>query len=236
VSTSRRTRRAANGDTTRRRGLLRLALWTIGILAALFVAAQFVPYGRDHTNPAAPNPFVWRSAAAEAIARTSCYDCHSYETRWWWAVKVAPFSWLAWHDISDGRRHLNFSAWTGQATAAEIRDAVDGEMPPRQYVLLHPGARLSDAEKQTLVNGFSASLAANSAGSAAPTPVPSAGSASDAVAVIDARCSSCHSPDQAVQFRTSSTAEAQALIDAMVQRGATVTDQERQVLIDYFTR
>jgi len=225
------------GGRPRRRTWLRVLLWVVGVLVVLFVVAQFVPYGRDHTNPPVTNAFVWQSSAAEAIAKHSCYDCHSNETRWWWAVKIAPFSWLAWHDISEGRSHLNFSEWSGQATTAEIADAVNGEMPPPQYVLLHPSARLSDAEKRTLLAGFAASLPANSAGGSPPaTATPSASPAADAVAIISARCSSCHSPDQALQFRASSAADANALIDAMVQRGATVTDPERQVLVQYFTQ
>jgi hypothetical protein len=30
----------------------------------------------------------------------------------------------------------------------------EGEMPPRPYVLLHPEARLSEEEKQTLIHGL----------------------------------------------------------------------------------
>jgi len=211
-------------------------LWTVGIVAVLLVLAQFVPYGRDHTNPQATNPFVWDSAATEDIARVACYDCHSDETKWWWAVKVAPFSWLAWHDITDGRRRLNFSDWSGAVNAAELARAVSGHMPPQQYLLLHPSARLSGDQKRQLVAGFVASLPAN--GGAASQPVPAASSApsNDAVAIIDGRCGSCHAPDPALQFRAASAAEANALIDQMVQQGATVSDQERRVLVRSFTR
>ena len=87
------------------------ALYAGAGLVLLLGAIQLVPYGRDHTQAAAPNPFHWRSPEAQALARAACYDCHSSETRWWWAVKVAPFSWLAQHDISDARRHVDFSDW-----------------------------------------------------------------------------------------------------------------------------
>ncbi|HEX2711564.1 MAG TPA: heme-binding domain-containing protein, partial [Candidatus Acidoferrales bacterium] len=60
-------------------------------------------------------------------------------------------------DVIKGREHLNFSTWTGgtphRATSNEIQeicDAVsDGAMPPRRYLLMHPDARLSEAEKET---------------------------------------------------------------------------------------
>jgi hypothetical protein len=57
--------------------------------------------------------------------------------------------------VNKGREHLNFSNWAGspphKATANEIQeicDAVsDAVMPPRRYRLLHPGAELSEEDK-----------------------------------------------------------------------------------------
>ena len=37
-------------------------------------------------------------------------------------------------------------------------DQVSGAMPPGDYLLLHPEARLSDAEKQQLIQGLQQSL------------------------------------------------------------------------------
>jgi hypothetical protein len=219
-----------------RRSLKKIAFWTVLGLIALFVLIQFVPYGRDHSNEPGTNPFTWGSPAAEAIARKSCYDCHSNDTKWWWAVKIAPFSWLAQHDIDGARGVFSFSDWDGSLTTEELQNAVSDNMPPFQFTLLHPDAKLSDAEKQTLVDGFQASLADNG-GTAAPTPAPAAtSSGSDAVAIINAECSRCHSADAALQYHASSTGEAQALIDQMVQQGATVSAAEEQTLIAYFTR
>jgi hypothetical protein len=56
---------------------------------------------------------------------------------------------------------MNWS--TGCAEADEIGEAMDeGEMPPSQYLLLHPDARLSDAEKDKLAKGLAASIARTS--------------------------------------------------------------------------
>jgi len=86
------------------------------------------------------------------------------------------------------------------------------------------------------VRGFQASLADNGSGGK-PAPSPSGrSSGSDAAAVIDARCGSCHSPEAAPQFHASSAEQAKALIDQMVQQGASVPTAEEQTLIDYFTR
>jgi hypothetical protein len=216
------------------------ALWAIGILAVLFVLIQLVPYGHDHSNPPVANPFRWTDQRAAAIARASCYDCHSDRTRWWWATKIAPMSWLAHRDVSKARGIVNFSDWSGTLSAAEMSHALTSNMPPRQYTLIHPGAKLSDAEKQALLDGFQQSLAVNPSGpqGGGSSSASSGGetSSSDATAIINARCGTCHSAAPALQFRASSAGEAQAVIDQMVQQGATVTPAEEQTLIRYYTQ
>jgi hypothetical protein len=223
-------------------------LWVIGICVVLFIVIQFIPYGRSsHSNPAPTNPFMWTDPQARDIARASCYDCHSNRTKWWWATDIAPFSWLVQHDVDDGRARLNFSEYDGMPTADQFRRAVEGGMPPLQYTMLHPNAKLTDAEKQTLIDGYAAGLAAmngsssgsggSSSGSSTPTPAASATvSTADATAVIQQDCGSCHAADPALAFQASSAAEAQALIDSMVQRGAQVSAQDAQLMIQYWTR
>lgn len=216
----------------------KILLWAIGIAVVVFVLIQLVPYGRSsHSNPPAANAFQWTDPQAEAIARDSCYDCHSNETKWWWATNIAPFSWLVQRDVDGGRSRLNFSDWTGQPAAEGIQGIVnEGEMPPMQYTLIHPGAKLTDAEKQTLVQGYAAGIAASGGQpGATPSAAPTSASGAGAVAIINERCGTCHPADQALSFRAGSGAEAQALIDAMIQRGAQVTPQEQQALVQYFT-
>ena len=112
-------------------------------------------------------------------------------------------------------------------------------MPPFQYTLIHPGAKLTDAEMQTLVQGYEAAASggSSSGGATQSTPAPSS-TGGDAVAIINQRCSisTCHTPDRALAFRASSAAEAQALLDDMIRRGAQVTTEEQQALVQYFTQ
>jgi cytochrome c553 len=230
----------------------KILLWVIGICVVLFIVIQLVPYGRSsHSNPPATNAFTWTDPQAEAIAKASCYDCHSNETKWWWATSIAPFSWLVQHDVDDGRARLNFSESDGMPPAEELQGVVqEGEMPPLQYTLIHPDAKLTDAEKQTLIEGYAAGLAASGASSggqpepqssatpsSTPTPTASATvSTADAETTINAVCSRCHPADAPLNFHAGSTADAQALIDDMIQRGAQVTSEQQQVLVQYFTR
>jgi hypothetical protein len=219
-------------ETPKRRRLplwLKIGLWVVAGLVVLFGAIQLVPYGREHSNPPATTPFQWNDAQAEAIARESCYDCHSNETNWWWATYIAPFSWLTQNDTENARQRMNFSEWSGGPTEEGMLTAINDGMPPTRYVLTHWGARLSDEEKQTLVKGYGASLAANQ-------PAEPSEPTGEAVSIIDSRCGACHSTQVALDYRTDSADEAAALIDDMVNRGANVNDQQKQTLVDYFTR
>jgi cytochrome c5 len=228
-----------------KRSWKRVLLWAIGIAVVLFLLIQLVPYGRSsHSNPPATSPFSWTDPQAEAVARESCYDCHSNETDWWWATSIAPFSWLTQRDVDQGRDNLNFSEFAGAPSADEVQKVVEeGEMPPFQYTLIHPGAKLTDLEKKTLIAGYAAGLTASGSSNGgepepeqSATPTASATSGADAVAIIEQACSTCHTADRAIAFRAGSEADAQSLIEDMKQRGAQVTAEEQQVLVEYFTQ
>ncbi len=91
------------------------------------------------------------------IINRSCADCHSNRTVWPWYSSVAPVSWLVVHDVNEGRGELNFSEW-GTYTArrrdrklTEICNEVrEGDMPGAAYALMHPQAKLSPADVNTL--------------------------------------------------------------------------------------
>jgi hypothetical protein len=140
--------------TRRRRILVRAGL---GLLAVA-VLLQLVPYGRDHSNPPVTQDAPWPDGRARELATAACYDCHSNQTRWSPQSFVAPFSWLLARDVEQGREALNFSTWDeDDGEADDAADAVaDAEMPPRRYLLAHPDAALSDAERQLLVEALEA--------------------------------------------------------------------------------
>jgi hypothetical protein len=140
--------------TRRRRFLLRAGL---GLLVVA-VLLQLVPYGRDHTNPPVTQDAPWPDGRARELATAACYDCHSNQTRWPPQSYVAPFSWLLTRDVEQGRAELNFSAWdSDDGEADDAAEAVaEGSMPPRRFVLVHPDAALSDAERQLLADALEA--------------------------------------------------------------------------------
>ena len=135
------------------------------VVAAVGLVIQAVPYGRRHMNPPVLAEPTWDTAQTRALAARACFDCHSNDTVWPWYSSVAPMSWLVQHDVDEGRRALNFSEWSRpQKEAPEAPKTVgQGEMPPWIYRLRATQARLSPAEREALIRGLTATLAADPA-------------------------------------------------------------------------
>lgn len=135
-------------------------------VAALLALAQFIPYGHDHVNPPVTAEPDWDTPETRALAVRACFDCHSSETEWPWYADIAPVSWVTTNHVVEGRRVLDFSTWDRpQRETEEMGETIaEGEMPPAYFTLLHPEARLSSAEKQRLIDGLEATVAASRAG------------------------------------------------------------------------
>jgi len=120
-------------------------------IGAVLAAIQLVPVAR--TNPPVEAQ-VEAPPEVTAILRRACFDCHSNETVWPPQAYVAPVSWLVAHDVREGREELNFSRWGPDQVKRTVKDLPSEvekrDMPPFLYVLAHPGANLSDADRAAL--------------------------------------------------------------------------------------
>ena len=134
------------------------------LAAAGFVLIQLVPYGRNHSNPPVTKEPAWDSPVTRTLAQRACFDCHSNLTKWRWYSNVAPVSWLIQRDVMGGRSQFNFSEWDKpqDINSGDLADSIrSGSMPPWFYVLPHPNAKLTSAEKTALIRGLAATLAAS---------------------------------------------------------------------------
>ena len=133
----------------------------LGGAIVLLILIQLIPYGKDHSNPPVTGEPVWDSERTQELFSRSCRDCHSNETVWPWYTHIAPASWLAQFDVEHGREKFNVSEWgrpgknEGDEAAEEVRK---GKMPPFFYIPLHPEAKLSETERQELVDGLIATF------------------------------------------------------------------------------
>ena len=147
----------------------RVAVGGVGVVAVILLvllAIQLVPYGRDHTNPPVQAEPAWDSPQTRAFAVTACFDCHSNETVWPWYSNIAPMSWLVQWDVDHGRQAMNYSEWgTGGGEGDDSAESyAEGEMPPWYFVLLHPDANLSAADREAFRQGLQATFGGEGGG------------------------------------------------------------------------
>ncbi len=146
----------------RLRRFVRGFLIGVGVVVALFLVMQLVPYGwaRDHTNPPVVAEPAWDSPRTRELAVKACFDCHSNQTKWPWYSHVAPLSWVVQRHVTVGRSVLNFSEWnrTWELAEQSASQVLRTEMPPRSYKVLHPEARLTDQERIELARGLTNTL------------------------------------------------------------------------------
>ncbi len=149
-------------------GWRRILLIDLVLIAGAALVIQLIPVRRD--NPPERRTPQWASEEVRALAERACFDCHSDRTRWPWYSRVAPVSWVLWYDVTQGREKLNFSDWDRHAHAETVdpndpfppktlseriaQEIRSGAMPPGTYLLMHPDARLSDAEREFLIEGL----------------------------------------------------------------------------------
>ena len=95
----------------------------------------------------------------QTILKTSCYDCHSNNTRYPWYNNIQPVAWWLNNHIEDGKKDLNFSEFAGYRIRRqykkleEINDLVKkDEMPLDSYLWIHKDAKLNEQQKLTLAN------------------------------------------------------------------------------------
>jgi hypothetical protein len=130
------------------------------VFVAVVAAAQLV-------RPKPANPPIDASrtiqahagiaSALPAVLDRSCGDCHSNATAWSsWYTQIAPLSWLMAHEVSEGRKAVNFSEWSAYSPeqrrlllAVSCDDAKSGKMPG-PYTVFKPDTRLSPQEVDTI--------------------------------------------------------------------------------------
>jgi mono/diheme cytochrome c family protein len=147
---------ASGGSDRPRHRFRRPVLTVLGVLVGAFLLMQLVPYGWTHSNPPVTSAAPWPTPEAEAIARQSCYDCHSNETEWPAYSYVAPMSWLVRSDVETGRDEMNFSEWDPQDNKADdaIEEIEEGSMPLDKYTRIHGDAELTAEEQAVLVDAL----------------------------------------------------------------------------------
>lgn len=138
----------------------RLRTISLVFILAIALCSIFVhPFGK--VKAAAARKPLMQGVQIEtpvlATLKRSCRNCHSEETVWPWYSYIAPVSWLIEKDVQDGRDHFNMSRWDEYTLEDQSRILAEisamvrrHEMPLSRYTLLHPDAKLTDQDIESI--------------------------------------------------------------------------------------
>lgn len=130
-------------------------------LLIVLIAIQFIRPAKNHSDKVSPNDITLHYTVPDtvlAILKTSCYDCHSNNTRYPWYNRVQPVAWWLNNHVREGKRELNFSEFasyplTKQAKKLKntVKQVKGGGMPLDSYLWIHKDAKLEQGQKDTLI-------------------------------------------------------------------------------------
>jgi cytochrome c len=138
----------------------RIGLACGALIAASIALSAIHPWGSLRSGVGSNSPLLQGSNAPEDIRRVlekKCGDCHSEKTHYPAYSRLAPVSWMIEHDIHEARGRLDLSRWQDYTDDARVdlltriaSESRSGEMPLRQYLILHPDNRLTTQEQQQI--------------------------------------------------------------------------------------
>lgn len=108
----------------------------------------------EQTNPPVNNTVKWDSNSTKDYFYRACADCHSNETKWPWYSHFAPISQLVTMNVQYGRSDFNISEKEMGESAWAARMVERDNMPPEEYLGMHPEADLTEKEKQEFIQGL----------------------------------------------------------------------------------
>jgi len=143
----------------------KLMIGVILVASIIVVGYQF----RDVvSNPPITSDFTEAPVEVREIIRTSCYDCHSNETKISFYNKLPIIAELVEKDVKEGRAKLNFSEWDKYSEKEKktilyniLTKIKKNIMPPKGYSFIHPEAEISNQDLtaiETYIKGLDNSL------------------------------------------------------------------------------
>lgn len=139
----------------------RIGKFLAAAVLVIMIGIQFIPSNIPENKTDNPDDIIESGVVSEEVAiilKTSCYDCHSNQTKLPWYSKIAPVSWLIAKDMNEGREELNFSEWGNYPKRRLIKklegiseEVGEEEMPLPIYTIMHGEAKLSADQRKLIV-------------------------------------------------------------------------------------
>ena len=130
--------------------------------AILFIFIQFIRLTPNNGEALGQNDISKAVSIPNDVLKVlekSCFDCHSNHTNYLWYSNIQPVGLFIQNHINEGKEKLNFSEFNNydterkQDALEEIGEEIkEGEMPLASYTLMHSKAKLTQSEKDLILN------------------------------------------------------------------------------------
>jgi hypothetical protein len=139
-------------------------------LLIVFIALQFFHPEKniDDSNTALSNDvskIFPMEENVQNILKTSCYDCHSNNTKYPWYSKVQPVAWWLNDHIKEGKKEINFNEFATYSLRRQykkfeeiVKQIKQDEMPLASYTLIHRDAVLAIDQKLAVSSWANAAM------------------------------------------------------------------------------
>jgi hypothetical protein len=130
-------------------------------LLAVLVIIQFFHPKPNKSKGDQPN-YIGKvfsvSEDVKSILVKACNDCHSNNTKYPWYSNMQPVDWWMNNHIKEGKRSLNLDEYTSRNLRYQyhkmediVEQVKEGDMPLNSYTWIHKDAKLTDGEKNKLI-------------------------------------------------------------------------------------
>lgn len=130
-------------------------------LLIILIVIQFIrPQKNIHPGPQPSDISTLYPVPADvdSLLVVACKDCHSNNTRYPWYNNLQPVAWFLANHVKDGTGSFNLNEFATYPLARqydkieEIKKQIDkGDMPLYSYTIIHRDAKLTAAEKNTII-------------------------------------------------------------------------------------
>ncbi|MGE5519956.1 MAG: heme-binding domain-containing protein [Candidatus Dadabacteria bacterium] len=138
-------------------------IWKILIgIVILLIVIQFIQPEKNSGSASSATDITHVVTVPDTVMsllKVACYDCHSDHTRYPWYNNITPVNWWLWDHVSEGKKELNFSQYATYNAKRKskkmdgiAKETKEHEMPISSYLWIHKDARLSDAQRQVIVD------------------------------------------------------------------------------------
>ncbi|MEO5945419.1 MAG: heme-binding domain-containing protein [Chitinophagaceae bacterium] len=103
--------------------------------------------------------------SVNVIFESSCYDCHSNNTKYPWYSYIQPARFIMERHIRNGKKDLNFSEFGNYSRRQQesklksiSKQVKSGDMPLASYIFLHKNAKLTSRQKEAVIRWVDTTL------------------------------------------------------------------------------